>query len=203
VSILFEPTDFLGMKLKNRFVRSATAENMAGPDGTVTDELLSLYTSLAEGQIGLIITSAVFPRRNWFPAPVPGLLFLDDDGVIPGLKKLVQSAHSRGSAIIMQMVPPAVIGEEAVGPSDLKEEAGLPSYRGMTLQEMEDSAGAFGEAARRAREAGFDAVQLHVCHGDTLSRFISPFFNRRTDDYGGSPENRARYLIDVTEAIKD
>lgn len=200
--ILFEPADFLGIKLKNRFVRSATAENMAGADGGVTDALLSLYTSLADGQIGLIITSAAFPKRDWFPAPVPLLLYIDDDGFIPGLKTLVDTAHSRGSAIMMQMVPPAVVGSKAVGPSTLSEEVGLPAVREMTVGEIESSVETFGEAGRRAREAGFDGVQLHICHGDTFSRFISPMFNRRDDRYGGSHENRARFIVESVQAIK-
>lgn len=203
MSILFEPTDFLSLKLKNRFVRSATAENLAGPDGKVTDDFLSLYTSLADGQIGLIITSAVLPRRDWFPAPIPGLLFLDEDDVIPGLKKLVQAIHSRGSAVIMQMVPPAMMGGEVVGPSPQKSEQESPDVRPMTVQEIEAAAMAMGEAGRRAREAGFDGVQLHVCHGDTLSKFISPMFNRRSDRYGGTPDNRARFLSETVRTIKE
>lgn len=203
MSVLFESVDFLGMKLKNRFVRSATAENMAGPEGEVTDDFLSLYTALAEGQIGLIITSAVLPRRDWFPAPTPGLLFLDDDRVIPGLKKLVQAVHSRGSAIIMQMVPPAVMGGEPVGPSPQTGEGGSPVERELTVKEIEASVRAFGEAGRRAREAGLDGVQFHVCHGDTLSKFISPLFNRRDDEYGGTPGKRARFLMEAVRAIKD
>jgi len=101
------------------------------------------------------------------------------------------------------MVPPAIQGGEAVGPTSRKKEDETLLEREMTAHEIEDSARVFGQAARRAREAGFDAVQLHACHGDTLSKFISPLLNRRSDEYGGSPENRAKYLIEVTHAIKD
>ncbi|MGD9139310.1 MAG: NADH:flavin oxidoreductase, partial [Desulfobacterales bacterium] len=102
-SILFEPYDFCGIRLKNRFVRSATMENLAGADRTPTKTLMSLYEGLAKGGVGLIITSAVRADRNWDPQAGGKGLCLDRDNMVPLFKTMVERVHQAGSKIAVQL----------------------------------------------------------------------------------------------------
>jgi 2,4-dienoyl-CoA reductase-like NADH-dependent reductase (Old Yellow Enzyme family) len=208
-NLLFEPMEINGMKLKNRLVRSATYEAMASEDGKVTDQMINLYTRLAKGGIGLIILGATYIQESGHTFPFQNGIYSDDH--IPGLKKLVDEIHDLDTKVAVQLmhagrqtVPQLLGGETPLAPSAIEAD---PFFniepREITVDEIHETIGAFGEAARRGAEVGFDTVQLHAAHGYLLSQFLSPHTNRRTDEWGGNPEKRMRFLIEVYEKVRD
>lgn len=205
MSKLFERTSIREMTLENRFVRSATWEGMADSDGGVTPELGDLMSELASGGVGLIITSHAYVRKEGQAGPRQ--LGIHQDALIPRLREMTQAVHSRGGRIVIQLAHAGIqaahklTGMEPLGPSAPRAE-GSPG-RQMSIQEIQELLQAFGEAARRAMEAGFDGVQIHSAHGYLLSQFLSPYFNRREDQYGGPVENRARALIEVVGRVRE
>jgi 2,4-dienoyl-CoA reductase-like NADH-dependent reductase (Old Yellow Enzyme family) len=197
------------MTLANRFVRSATWEGMANDDLTVSQRLIDLMVALAEGGVGLIITSVATVTKDGTAAP--WMLGIHTDDHIPGLTQMTQAVHDVGGKIMVQIAHagaqgvPALTGEQLLGPS------AIPTFyageggtcRAMTTADILRVVEAFGEAGRRAKQAGFDGVQLHGAHGYLLTEFLSPFFNKRTDTYGGSLENRARIVLDAYHRVRD
>lgn len=205
MSTLFEMTEINGMKLANRFVRSATWEGMAGEDGSVTPALVDLMGRLAEGRVGMIISSHAFVKPEGQAGPRQ--LGIYKDSLIEGLRQMTQAVHDRGGRIVLQMAHsgclanPQLTGQDPLGPSNVEGFSKSPC-RAMTTKDIQDLIEAFGQAARRAKEAGFDGVQLHSAHGYLMNQFISPLFNKRTDSYGGPVENRARIHREVIKKIK-
>jgi len=205
MSRLFESTSLNSMTLKNRFVRSATWEGMAAEDGSCTPQLRDLMAQLAQGDVGLIISSYsyVLPEGK----VRIGQLGIYKDEHISGLREITQDAHRYGSRIAVQLVHGGVFSDAAftgripLGPSHVPNLVESP-HEEMSIAYIEGVVEAFGQAARRAKEAGFDAVQVHGAHGYLHSQFLSPAFNRRTDAYGGSLENRARVLLETLKAIR-
>ncbi len=200
---LFEEYTLLGMKLRNRFVRSATFEGMAEPDGAVREPLVALTEDLAQGEVGLIITShAYVEARGRARASQLGI---QNDGLVPGLARLAEAAHRHGSKTIVQIAHAGCTANEPagefVGPSSLTLPDGR-TCRELTRSEIGAIVEDFRRAARRAMDAGFDGVQIHSAHGYLLSQFLSPYFNRRTDEYGGKLVNRARMHLQVLAAVR-
>jgi 2,4-dienoyl-CoA reductase-like NADH-dependent reductase (Old Yellow Enzyme family) len=208
-NLLFEPIEINGMQLKNRLVRSATFEAMATEDGKVTDQLVKLYTRLAKGGVGLIIPGLAGVQENSFSFPLEIGIYSDDH--IPGLKRLVDEVHNLDAKFALQLahcgrqtMPAFIGGETPMAPSAIEADPFFNTEpREMTVEEIHGTIDAFGEAARRAREAGFDAIQLHAAHGYLLAQFLSPHTNRRTDEWGGNPENRMRFVIEVFKKARD
>ena len=201
----WETTSLGGLRLKNRFVRSATWEGLAADDGSCTTELVNVIADLARGEIGLIISSHAYvsPAGQAGPRQIA----ICDDRFVDGIKKMVKAAHDPGSRIILQLAHAGIQAttslthREAVGPSELKKAVGKRG-RAMTTEEIAQTVDAFANGARRAKEAGFDGVQIHAAHGYLLSQFLSPHFNQRTDEYGGSVQNRARIVLEILERVK-
>ncbi len=206
MSTMFEATEINGMTLSNRFVRSATWEGLATEEGGCTPRLIDWMRVLADGQIGLIISSHAYVREDGKAGP--GQIGLYKDGLIAGLRDMTDTIHERGGKIVCQLTHggffanPKLTGKEILAPSEVAGFAQTPRKE-MTGADIGEILEAFGEAARRAREAGFDGIQLHSAHGYLFSQFISPAFNKRTDPYGGSVENRARALVEVLGKIRD
>lgn len=206
MSELFKSNTINKMVLSNRFVRSATWEGMAGVDGSVTPVLCDLMARLARGGVGLIISGHASVRREGQAGP--GQLGVYDDHLIAGLSAMARAAHKEGGKIALQLAhagcqaASGLTGLEPVGPSVFKSEKG-DLGRELTAEEIHEIAGSFGQGAARAREAGFDAVQIHAAHGYLLSQFLSPYFNKRKDEYGGSVANRARAVLEVFRSIRD
>lgn len=212
-SVLFEPTTIRGMVLPNRFVRSATWEGMTDDEGRPTPELTRLYTDLARGRVGLIISSHAFVAVEG--KAVHQQLGVHDDAMIAPLSGLVDAVHTAGGKIALQLAHGglwSVVGvvqnggtaagaPQPPGPSVRDTDAG-PVGREMTRADIAGTIEAFAAAAGRAQAAGFDAVQLHAAHGYLLSEFLSPLFNKRRDEYGGSVPGRARLAVDVTVAVR-
>jgi len=205
MSKLFDSTSLNSMILANRTVRSATWEGLAGEDGSSTNKLIDLLAELARGGIGLIITSHAYVSLEGQAGPWQ--LGIYSDRFIPGLVEMTSSIRTMGGKIALQLAHAGsqassrLSGLEPIGPSAIEKESG-PVGREMTRDEIETVTEAFASAAVRAQKAGFDAVQIHAAHGYLLSQFLSPYFNRRKDEYGGSIENRARLVVLVLKAIR-
>lgn len=204
-SVLFQPAKIGSLELPNRFVRSATWEGLAAPDGGCTEDLVRLMGELAAGGVGLIISSHAYVRPEGFA--VRGQLGVDRDEHIPGLARMAQAVHGEGGRIAMQLAHGGVLaGTQLTGlPAFAPSLDGGPEKtprREMTPADIADTVEAYGEAARRAKKAGFDGVQIHAAHGYLLNQFLSPWFNRRTDRYGGSIENRARIIGEILASVR-
>jgi 2,4-dienoyl-CoA reductase-like NADH-dependent reductase (Old Yellow Enzyme family) len=205
MSNLFESTSLNGMVLSNRTIRSATWEGLAGKDGSSTSKLIELLAELARGGIGLIITSHAYVSPEGQAGPWQLGIYSDDS--IPGLLEMTGSIRTMGGKIALQLAHAGshassrLSGLEPIGPSAIEKESG-PVGREMTRDDIERVTEAFASAAVRAQRAGFHAVQIHAAHGYLLSQFLSPYFNRRKDEYGGSIENRARLPVQVLKAIR-
>ncbi len=205
MSRLFESSDINDMKLANHFVRSATWEGMASPEGEVTQKLINTMTALARGGVGLIISGHTYIRQEGQASPWQ--LGVYKDALVPGLCKMTEAVHEAGCKIVMQLAhaghfaPENLTGQPPVVASNY-EGLSLKPRKELTAQDIQDMVAAFADAAIRARSAGFDGVQIHAAHGYLLSQFLSPIFNRRGDGYGGSIQNRARIHVEVVHAIR-
>jgi 2,4-dienoyl-CoA reductase-like NADH-dependent reductase (Old Yellow Enzyme family) len=202
---VFTPVALGSLSLPNRFVRSATAERMATPEGRPTPALTALYRQLVAGGVGLIITGHMFIDSGG--KCHPEMTGIHEDDLIPDLTALVRGVHEVGGKVAvqinhggMQCSRETVV--QTVAPADIAADFLQQPARALTEDEIGAIIRAFAEAARRARLAGFDAVQLHGAHGYLISQFLSPFVNRRTDAWGGSLDNRLRFLREVCRAVR-
>ena len=202
---LFEKNTLKGMELANRFVRSATWEGMAADDGAVTPRLIDTMTVLARGGVGLIISGHAYVRPDGQAGPWQ--LGIHKDSLIDGLREMTTAVHGAGGKIVAQLAHAGnfaakqLSGELPWVVSDYDGLAKSPR-REMSADDIQTLVGAYGDAARRARDAGFDGVQIHSAHGYLLSQFLSPVFNRRSDEYGGDIANRARVHVAICTAIR-
>ncbi|MRR57209.1 MAG: NADH:flavin oxidoreductase [Deltaproteobacteria bacterium] len=202
---LFEKTKIKSLSLENRFVYSATWDGCADENGFCTQRNIDLLVERVRGGVGLIITGMAFVKPEGSAAPWQ--LAVHGDEYVDGLAKMANALHEAQGKVVLQLAhggcyaPSALTGLEALGPSSNDTDK-FPSCREMTLQEIDQVVEAFGMAAGRAKKAGFDGVQFHAAHGYLLSQFLSPFFNKRTDNYGGSVENRARILLKAFKAVR-
>ncbi len=205
MSKLFERTVINGMKLSNRFVRSATWEGMAAADGSVTPKLIETLVALARGGVGMIITSHAYVLPEGQAGPWQLGIYKDE--LIDGLKRMTEAVQGAGGKIVMQIAhsgrfaPGQLTGRAPMVVSDFDGLSKSPCQE-MTADYIRDLVSAFGDAARRAKAAGFDGVQIHSAHGYLLSQFLSPAFNRREDEYGGGIENRARIHVEAYESVR-
>lgn len=206
MSKLFETTEINGMVFKNRFVRSATWEGMAGDDGSCTPELADLMVKLAAGGIGLIITSHAYVAKKGQAGPWQLGIYKDD--LISGLREMTGRVHDKGGRIVAQIshagffANPKLIGETPAGPSAVSGFTKKPRQE-MSVQDIREAVEAFGLGAARIKKAGFDGIQIHAAHGYMLSQFLSPAFNKRNDPYGGDAENRIRIVREVLGAVRE
>jgi 2,4-dienoyl-CoA reductase-like NADH-dependent reductase (Old Yellow Enzyme family) len=205
MSKLFETTEINGMKLSNRFVRSATWEGMAGDDGAVTPKLTQTMVDLAQGGVGLIITGHAYVSPEGQAGPWQLGIYKDE--LVDGLKSMCEKVHSAGGKIVAQLAHAGHAAIETTGhvPHVVSAFKGLsksPCHE-LTKDDIKKLVNAFGNAAGRAKEAGFEGVQIHSAHGYLLNQFLSPAYNLREDEYGGSIENRARVHLEVYNAIRE
>lgn len=203
---LFDTTTIKGMKIKNRFVRSATWENKTTHDGHMTPELYSIYEELAKNEVGMIITGYANVVQE--EQPNPGMMGIYDDSFIQEYQSLTDLVHQYDSKIILQVAYGGTkttynIGSRVIfAPSKVPEIATNTLGKEMTKQDIEYIVAAFGESARRAKESGFDGIEIHGAHTYLINQFLSPYYNRRTDEYGGSLENRMRFLKEIYYAMR-
>ncbi len=205
---LFEPYRIGKLELKNRFVRSAAVDRTADSSGAVTDGSVAIIQELAQGGVGLIVTGACFISPDTFPRGSSGFHGAHTDDMIPGLRRLAQIAHQEGAKIALQIVHHGarLMLSDQSGMTTLAVSR-LPKlwrpHREMTDEEIEAIISDYASAALRGRKAGFDAVQLHGCHGSLFCQFLSPLLNLRTDRWGGSTENRRRFHLEVIRRIRN
>ncbi|MGA3084105.1 MAG: FAD-dependent oxidoreductase [Thermodesulfobacteriota bacterium] len=207
LSHILSPITIKSMTLANRVVMPPMGTNLGNDDGTVSAENLAYLKRRAKGQQGLIITEITAAHPGGIVTP--NQLGAYDDRFIPGLKKMVSVAHEAGTKIAMQIHH---VGREsifllnqgkAVGPSAVPSIVYRRTPREITLEEIQEVITGFGAAADRARQAGFDAVEIHAAHGYLLMQFLSAISNRRTDDYGGATlKDRSRFVIEVIEEVR-
>ncbi|MBW2528731.1 MAG: NADH:flavin oxidoreductase [Deltaproteobacteria bacterium] len=205
---LFTPFRIGSLTLENRLVRSATWEGMAEHDGTVTDRLVGIYEALADGGVGLILSSylTVHPQGRQNADQIGA----HEDRHVEGLTRLAAAVHSRGGKLVGQIVHcggqsrrAAMGGLDPLAPSAV-ESPGYPEVpEALSREQIAEVIESFAAAAGRLVEAGFDGVQLHAAHGYLLSEFLSPSRNVRTDQYGGSLENRARFGLETYRAVRE
>lgn len=230
--LLASPASIGNLKLRNRMIMAAMGSNFASEDGHTTEQLTAYYEKRAQGGIGLIIleTSAITWPAG---ASMPNMIGFSKDEFIPSLKSLTQRIHKHGSKIAAQLNHSGKIAQEDViagrpipvpsipksEPSDMfglltQDEimnfikAGGPDGKGpryheLSADEIQQEVQHFVDAAKRAKAANFDAIEIHAGHGYLISSFLSPAVNKRTDEYGGTPEKRAKLLVDIISQIKN
>lgn len=229
--LLASPASIGNLKLRNRMIMAAMGSNFASEDGHTTEQLTAYYEKRAQGGIGLIIleTSAITWPAG---ASMPNMIGFSKDEFIPSLKSLTRRIHQHGSKIAAQLNHSGKIAQEDViagrpipvpsipksEPSDMfglltQDEimnfikAGGPDGKGpryheLSADEIQQEVQHFVDAAKRAKAANFDAIEIHAGHGYLISSFLSPAVNKRTDEYGGTPEKRAKLLVDIISQIK-
>ncbi len=206
VIMLFTAGHIGTLTLPNRLVRSATAERMADVDGRPRPRLKALYQQLARGGVGLIITGHMYVHPSGKAHPEMTGIYSDE--LIPSLAELADAVHREGSRVVVQinhggMQCSRETVPETIAPSAVDAPFLTGPAREMTADEITLLIQAYGQAARRAREAGFDGVQIHGAHGYLIGQFLSPFVNRRTDEWGGDLEGRMRFLRAICQDVRE
>lgn len=206
MSTLFEETNLKNVTLRNRLVRSATWEGMCDEQGRVTPKLVEWYRALAQGGVGLIITGYACVRKDGIQ--MCGMMSAYRDDFATGHRQVVDAVHENGAKIFMQIVHAGgqgmslYSGEPTVAPSVVDVEQYSEQPQELTMEQIGEIIQAFADAAARAKAWGYDGVELHGAHGYLISQFLSPLTNKRTDVYGGSQENRRRFLVETYKAVR-
>jgi NAD(H)-dependent 7beta-hydroxy-3-oxo-delta4-cholenoic acid oxidoreductase len=204
---LFSPIEIAGMEVRNRIVMAPMGTLSSRDDGGASEKMIEYYEARARGGVGLI-TFEVTTIDERYPY-TPNGAGLWDDAQIESFKKLTDVVHSHGAKVTPQIVHPGpeslsfLRGQQPVGPSALMSLSTKQICRELSVDEIEEIIERFGQAVRRAREAGFDGVEFHCAHGYLLAgSFFSPLRNKRTDAYGGSLEGRLKFPLDVIKRMK-
>lgn len=197
---LFE-TGYIGsLQLKNRIIMPPMVAGYMTAEGQVSDQLISYYTARAAGGAALIVVESSYPRSTGYP----GRIYVNDDNCIPGLRRLVENIHHAGAKAAIQMNPHRGRADE----HDPASSSVVPHPwtgvipRELTVNEIKELIEEFGEGARRAKEAGFDAIMIHGASGYIVSEFLSPRINKRADEYGGDIKGRAKFALELLEITK-
>jgi 2,4-dienoyl-CoA reductase-like NADH-dependent reductase (Old Yellow Enzyme family) len=202
---LIDPLRVGSLTLKNRIVMPPMANDLADAEGRVTDPLIAHYTRRAPG-VGLVIVEhSYFTQGGKASLRQLGIY---DDAKIDGLTKLAESIHAKGTPVCIQVnhagrkASRSVSGLEPVAPSPIPTDSSSVIPRELERAEIQNLVLLYGEAARRAQKAGFDAVEVHGAHGYLLNQFTSPLSNRRSDEYGGSFEGRIRLPLEAITEVR-
>ena len=207
---LFQEGKIGTLTLKNRLVQAAMHSRFASELGEVTDRLIAYHVERARGGVGMIILENT--AVDWDYGRAAGNpVRIDDDVFVTGLHDLVHAVHQGGVKIATQlhhagrqnMSSNIVGGKAPLAPSPVQSLVGGDPPKEMTVEQIEQVIDQFRQGARRTRQAGFDGVEIHGSHGYLLTQFLSPATNRRTDDWGGSFENRARFGLEVVKAVRE
>lgn len=207
MSAVFEDTIINGMGLKNRLVRSATWEGMCDTDGRPTEKLVSFYKNLTKGGVGLIITGYTFVRPEG--KQLSGKMGITTDDFEDDFKQLTGAVHEHGGKVVIQLVHAGgqadqkSSGLDPLAPSSVHAKQYPAMPKELTKSQISDIVEAFGDGAERARQWGFDGIQLHGSHGYLINQFLSPLTNLRADEYGGDIENRSRFLMQVYRKVRE
>jgi 2,4-dienoyl-CoA reductase-like NADH-dependent reductase (Old Yellow Enzyme family) len=206
-SPLFAPVAVGPLRVRGRVFKTATSETRASEDGRVTDDLLAFYEPIFRAGTPLVITGNMYPSRQGKSTPLQA--GCDADDKIPGLRRWADLAHRHGVALVAQvnhcgrqMFPASVGRTEAVSASNVADKVMGTRPRPLTYAEVHEVVDSFAAAAARCREAGFDGIQIHSAHGYLVNQFLTPYTNRRRDEYGGAFANRLRLLIEIHRAVR-
>ncbi|PLR87202.1 NADH:flavin oxidoreductase [Bacillus sp. V33-4] len=214
---LFAGLDIAGLKLENRIALAPMTRVSATEDGFVTERMIKYYTKFARGGFSLLITEGVYPDELYSQGYLyqPGIVNEDQT---KSWRNVVESVHKQGSKIICQLMHAGALSQgnihkaNSIGPSAIKPKGSqLSFYRGegefplskeMSSADIEDVKNGFVNAAKHAKEAGFDGVEVHGANGYILDQFLTDYTNKRDDNYGGSTENRVRLSVEVLQEIR-
>lgn len=205
---IFELLEVRGMKLKNRVVMAPMGTNFANLDGSITEDHIKYYNLRAKGETGLITVENVCLD---FPMGTNGTtqLRFDNDQYMPGMFKLVETLHSSGAKVSIQVnhagasaYPGRLDGKQPVSSSNVPTKPGMLNPRALTKHEIFEIVRKYGEVADRVKRTGFDCIEIHAGHSYLLCQFLSPYYNKRTDEFGGSAENRARFTKLVLDEVR-
>ena len=204
---LFQKGRIGNLTIRNRAVMTAMATDFAMPDGAASIRLIRYYQERAKGGIGLIINEYTGVDHL---TSIPALFHLraSSDVHVAGLEILVDAVHACGARIFAQLhhagstSKAALTGRQALSASDVPIAPGAPAPRPMTVEEIRDVRQKFIDAAVRCRKAGYDGIELHGAHSYLIGQFFSPYYNKRTDEYGGSFENRMRFISEIIDGIR-
>ena len=202
---LFSPITIGPLTVRNRLMMSAMSINFGVDDHNyVTDQLTQYFVARAKGGAGMMLVGGGAVRADGIEAPdLPGLW---DDGCIPALQQMTATVRPHGARFGVQLMHGGrqCMHADKVAPSAIPAPAlakGVP--RALSVPEIHELVRAFGDSARRCRAGGFDFLEIHAAHGYLIGQFFSPTSNHRTDEYGGSFENRIRFLLEVFRAVKE
>ncbi len=203
---LFEETKIGNMSVKNRFIRSALWLKGAEEDGHITEFILNSYENLAKGGVGLILTG--YANISAEEQPNSRMKGIYDDSFIDEYRQLTDKVHSQDSKIALQIVfggsqsqHPRAGSMNILAPSAVENRVTGLMPKEATKEDIKRIVTLFGDAAERAKRAGFDGVQIHAAHGYFLSMFLTPYYNRRSDEFNGDIHNRARIIYEVFKEI--
>ncbi len=198
--LLCQPFKLGSLTLRNRMVMPPMVVSYATVDGYTTDRNIAYYEARARGGVGLIIQEATYVH------PLGQILGneqgISDDKYIPGLRKLTQAVHRHGAKMAVQLIHGGRAaylpeGVQPLGPSAIAA-PGKALPKELTIAEIATIADYFVAAAVRAKQAGYDGIEIHAAHNYLIDQFLSPASNHRLDEYGGSVENRGRFLVEIT-----
>ena len=202
---LFDPLRVGNVVLKNRIVMPPMANDLADAQGRVTDQLIAHYARRAPG-VGLVIVEHSYLTQGGKASLKQ--LGVDEDRKIDGLAKLAAAVRAKGTPVCIQVNHAGregsrdISGLETVAPSAIPSDGSEVIPRELESREIQDLVRLYGEAARRAQKAGFDAIEVHGAHGYLLNQFTSPLSNRRSDEYGGSFGGRIRFPLEAVKEVR-
>ena len=203
---LFKPLKLRTFELANRIAMPPMAIYIPGSEGYVKERLIDYYEARARGGVGFIIVNATYVHPNG--ASHPNQTAITHDKYIPGLRKLAEAIHKYDVKTSIQLYHSGrqryalIAGGETLSPSGISDPVRKDPARAPTVEEIQAIVEDFGQAARRAKEAGFDAIEIHCAHGYLLSGFLSPYQNKRTDEYGGNIEGRTRIVREILASCR-
>ncbi len=202
--MIFEPFKLGGLELKNRIVMPPMCQYSSDDTGTVKPWHIAHYVARAIGDVGLIIVEATAVEPDGRISPND--LGIWDDSQVEGLRELVNRVHESGAKIAIQL---AHAGRKSkatnnpVAPSAIRYSEHYGHPRELKVEEIKQIVGKFQNAAKRAKMAGFDGIEIHAAHGYLINEFLSPLTNKRTDSYGGSMERRSKFLTEIIFAVRE
>lgn len=203
---LFEPIKIGTMELKNRLIVPSMSTLTATPEGFCTEQFIAYHERKARGGWGLIVTEyyGISPNAGFFPR----MLGIWNDELVENHKQLTDRVHAAGAKIAAQISHAGretfigVTDENLVAPSPYRDVDGEKNPKELSISEIKDIVGKYGDTAYNLKRAGFDAVEIYAAHGYLISNFLSKYANKRTDEYGGSLENRCKFLLEIIKDVR-
>ncbi|TFB21412.1 NADH:flavin oxidoreductase [Filobacillus milosensis] len=217
-SILFNNLNLGNTTLDNRVGVAPMTRTSATPEGLATDQMVDYYAKFARGGFGLIITEGTYPDSKYSQGyfDQPGII---DNEQVQAWKKVTDAVHQEGGKIFVQLMHAGALSQgnrftkETLAPSSVQPkgeqmkfyggEGSFPQPKEATKDDITDLIKGFVDAAQRAKDAGFDGIEIHGANGYILDQFLTDYTNQRTDEYGGSTENRVKLLVEVSKAVRE